>query len=262
LYVAADTQRGATYPFYVSRTITSPRRIINKTAHSKAPNAHGLPVAEAIFNPTGQTFIGEPVITLLDIEVAPLLGHAWGRYEQNIIEEERPWFMLSFSWKRLYEPRAKVMALPDFKGYRKDKTNDRELLKALWCILDESDIIVGQNIDRYDIRKINARFITHEIPPPLPYITVDTLKLARKFFMFDSNKLDDLGKQLGVGRKLKTHGKDTWLGAIRGDMKEWGNMRRYNAMDVELNERVFLKMLPWLLSKPNRRKPITAKGYA
>ena len=232
-------------------------RLASHTSKPLKPKAQAPLYAGAFF--VGQKFDGEPNIKVIDIEVAPLLGHAWGRYETNIIEEERGWYMLSIAWKTLGSRKTHVLALPDFKGYKEHPEDDRKLLEAVRGLLDEADVLIGQNICRYDLRKINARLLVHGMEPPRPYMTIDTLKIARRYFMFDSNKLDDLGKQLGVGRKLKTHGKDTWLGCMRGDMNEWRNMKRYNKQDVELNEKVFEKMLPWILSKENRRKPIAVK---
>ena len=43
------------------------------------------------------------------------------------------------------------------------------------------------------------------MPPPSPYKTIDTLKIARKYFGFNSSKLDDLGRVLGAGEKVR-HG--------------------------------------------------------
>lgn len=243
-------------PVLTKRSKAELRPANHKKLKASANHAAGFFIA-----PNGQKFIGEPKIVVLDIETAPLLGYAWGRYEQDILEEEHSWYMLSVAWKKLGSPKTHVKTLPDFKRYKEASRDDFALLEQIWGILDTYDVIVGQNIDRFDLRKIHARFLVHSMPPPRPYMTIDTLKIARKFFSFDSNKLDDLGKQLGVGRKLKTHGKDTWLGCMQGNMREWGNMKRYNKQDVILNELVFEKMLPWLAWKENRRKAMYAKSY-
>lgn len=171
-------------------------------------------------------------------------------WEENVIEVEQDWYMLSFGYKWLGERKVHTHALPDFRGYKSNKENDRHLLHKLWEVLDAADIVVAHNGDRFDIRKTNARFIAHGLTPPSPYKTLDTLKLARRHFKFDSNKLDELGKYLGVGRKLPHTGKHLWLGCMRGDLKSWAMMRRYNAHDVELLERVYLRLRPWATSHP------------
>lgn len=193
-------------------------------------------------------------ILLLDIETAPNLGFCWGKWEQNIIEFKRHWFMLSFSMKWLGERSAQTFALPDFSGYQSDKENDHKLVKKLWGFMDEADVIIAHNGDRFDVRKSNARFITHGLTPPSPYKTIDTLKIARRNFAFDSNKLDDLGKYLGVGRKIPTlHKWQMWLKCMTGDSAAWDKMKKYNTQDVKLLERVYLKLRPWSKSHPDLR---------
>src|ERR1044072_4109574 len=105
-----------------------------------------------------------PVITLLDIETAPLLGYSWGIWETNVMEVKEAWYMLSFSVKRLGSKKASTYCLPDF--YKKDKQDDKSLITELWNIMDKSDVIIAHNGDRFDIRKANARFIFHGMEPP------------------------------------------------------------------------------------------------
>lgn len=189
---------------------------------------------------------------LFDIETAPSLGYVWGKYDQNVIDFERDWYMLSFSWKWLGEKKVHSFALPDFKeDYKKDKEDDRTLALQLWELFDEADIIIGHNGDKFDIRKANARFLTHSFDVPAPYKTIDTLKLARKYFKFDSNKLDDLGRYLNLGRKLDVGSFHTWKGCMSGDKKAWKKMVEYNKMDVELLEKVYLRLRPWMNNHPN-----------
>lgn len=193
----------------------------------------------------------QPKIALLDIETAPNLGWFFDKYkENNIIETDQDWFILSFAYKWLDSKKITVCALPDFPCYKSDRTNDRALVKELWKVFDQADVLVTHNGDRFDLRKSNARFIAHGFDPPSPFKSSDTIKIARKHFKFDSNRLDDLGRYLGVGRKLPHTGKHLWLDVMAGDEKSWGIMRRYNARDVELLERVYLKLRPWSTSHP------------
>lgn len=166
-------------------------------------------------------------------------------FEANVVHVIRPTYLLSYSMKVLGEPRTHTYALPDFPLYKKDKKSDRELVCHLWKMMDEADVIIGHNGDAFDLKKANSRFLTHGLTPPAPYKSIDTLKLARRNFKFDSNKLDNLGKYLGVGKKLPHTGINLWLGCMAGDMKSWAVMKRYNAQDVLLLEKVYLKIRPW-----------------
>lgn len=193
-----------------------------------------------------------PKIILLDIETAPSLGFYFDLYKEgNIVATVKSWYILSFAYKTL-GGKTHCMALPNFpKLYAKDKEDDSALVAVLHAVLEEADIIVAHNGDRFDLRKINARFLKYGMAPPSPYKTVDTLKVARKCFALDSNRLNDIGKYLGVGSKLPHTGFKLWEDCMAGDKKAWGLMKRYNVQDVELLDSVYHKLLPWMTNHPN-----------
>lgn len=174
-------------------------------------------------------------ILLIDIETLPALGFFWDKpWETNIIEVVKQWQILSFSAKWLNGEQETHI----------DHKTDRILLKKIWKLLDQAEIVVGQNLDRFDIRKINARFLFYNMPPPSPYRTVDTLKVVCKNFALLSNKQDDLGKFMGTGRKIKTD-KGLWLDCIKGKKSALKQMSEYNAQDVILLEANYLKLRAW-----------------
>ena len=191
-------------------------------------------------------------ILLYDIETSPNIGAFFELYrEGNIVWTERHWHLLSFAWKWLGGKKTQCLALPDFKNYRKDMDNDKELVDELWALLDEADIIIAHNGSAFDTKKTTARFLVHGLKPPKPYKEIDTKLIAKKFFRFDSNKLDDLGDYLKVGRKMPHIGMELWKGCMRGDKKCWAMMKRYNSQDVDLLEKIYLKMRPYIVGHPN-----------
>lgn len=193
----------------------------------------------------------EPKILLFDIETAPNLAYVWGKWEQNVIAFQKEWYMISFSWKWLGEKKTSVKSLINYSNFRKDKTDDSALVKDLWKLFNQADIIIAHNGDQFDIRKSNARFAYHKLLPPSTYKTIDTKKVAKRYFNFNSNKLDDLGQLFGLGEKLDTGGFDLWLGCMSGDKKSWKKMCDYNIQDVVLLEKVYNVMLPWMVNHPN-----------
>lgn len=172
-------------------------------------------------------------------------------YETNVVAVKNPTYMLSFSYKMLGDNKVHCYCLPDFPGYKKNKQDDSKLLEQLWRMMDESDIIVAHNGDKFDIKKTNARFIINGMGPPSPCKSIDTLKIARASFGFDSNKLNDLAKYLNIGGKIPHTGMHLWLGCMNGDPASWKVMRKYNKHDVELLEQVYLKLRPWAKNHPN-----------
>jgi hypothetical protein len=194
-----------------------------------------------------------PRIAYVDIETAPILATIWKLYEANSVWVERDTFLLSFAVLWNDGKKVKTHALPDYARYKENKYSDIDLVRDLWSILNEADIVVAHNGDSFDIKKINARLAVHGFSPPAPFKTIDTLKIARKHFKFDSNKLDNLGRYLGCGRKIPNTGADLWRRCVDGDPKAWALMRRYNAQDVLLLERVYQKLKPWATSHPDLR---------
>lgn len=183
------------------------------------------------------TFLEGTKILLIDLETLPALGWFWDRpWETRIIEVEKEWQILSFSAKWLGEDKQCT-----FINHRTDKI----LIEKIWKLLDEADIVIAHNGDRFDIRKINARILYWGLGPPSPYKTIDTKKVASRKFGMLSNKQDDIGEFLGTGRKLKTD-KDLWFDCMRGDKEALQKMKDYNAQDVILLERNYLKLRPWI----------------
>lgn len=193
----------------------------------------------------------KPKILLYDIETAPLVGYAWNLYETNIIKVVRDWYMLTFSYKWLGESKIYSHALNDYESYRPEDADDKLLCLDLHKVLDEADVVIGHNLDAFDNKKANARFVVHGLKPPSPSKSIDTLKLARKHFKFDSNKLDSLGQLLGLGEKAPTGGFALWEGCMAGDPKAWAKMKAYNARDVDLLEKVYERLRPWGSTLPD-----------
>lgn len=192
--------------------------------------------------------MAKPRILFLDIETFPNIAYVWGKYEQNVIEYVQEGCIATYAAKWLGEP-VFSKALPEFKGYKGGSYNDEALVKDLWLLLDEADIVVAHNGDDFDVKVIKGRFIVHDIAPPAPFKTVDTKKLA-KVARFNSNKLDDLGKLLGLGQKIKTDF-SLWKGCIEGKAESWKQMVKYNKLDVVLLEKLYLRLRPFARTHPN-----------
>lgn len=194
-----------------------------------------------------------PKLLFVDIETAPILAAVWQLYDANAVYVERDTYIMSFAARWGHEKRTKTFALPDYRGYKRDRHNDKSLCGDLFKMLDAADVVIAHNGDAFDIKKINSRLIVNGFKPPATYKTIDTLKIARKVFKFDSNKLDNLGRYLGEGRKIPNTGAALWRGCVNGDEKSWKKMRRYNAQDVDLLVRVYERLKAWAPNHPDLR---------
>lgn len=190
-------------------------------------------------------------VLLYDIETAPILGAVWGKYEQNLVWSDQDWYMLCFAYKWLGDKTTHVVAQPDFKNWKPGSEDDSEVVKALHALFEEADIVIAHNGNSFDQKKSQARMIINGLMPPAPYKQIDTKIVAKRYFNFTSNKLDDLGVVLGLGRKLETGGYELWKGCMGGDKKSWKKMKQYNKQDVVLLEQVYMKLRPWITNHPN-----------
>ena len=187
---------------------------------------------------------------IIDIETSPIMGKVWSLWKQNVsldqIEED--WYIMSYSAKWLHDD--DIM----YNDCRDNIGDDTELLVDLYSLLNEADIVVAHNGDKFDVPKINARLILNGFKPPSPYKTIDTVKVAKKHFGFTSNKLAYLTGELCEDQKLdhaKFAGWKLWNECMEGNEEAWDEMMEYNMMDVISLEELYLKFLPWTSTHPN-----------
>lgn len=194
-------------------------------------------------------------ILFLDIETAFKIGALWKMWNTNVPPNFliKDWYILCWCAKWRGESEILSDSLVNYpKQYKKDPENDIEVVKSLWGIINEADIIVAHNGDKFDLPSSNTRMVYHNMLPPAKYKTVDTMKIAKRAFKFTFNRLDYLGDFLGVGRKLQTGGGDLWTKVIMNkDPKSWDKMVRYCKQDVRLLERVYKKLRAWDHNHPN-----------
>ena len=197
-----------------------------------------------------------PKILILDIETTPMGIWTWSLGKQYVghhaIMKDKngkmmDWNLLSWSAKWLYDDKV----LSDVLAPREARArNDKRIMKSVWKLLNEADVVIAHNGDRFDLRKINARFIANHIKAPLPFKTIDTLKQARKEFAFSSHKQDFITKFLKLEEKLDTDFQ-LWIDCMSGNEKALKRMEEYNRTDVVGLEDMYLRLRPYMRSHPN-----------
>lgn len=190
-----------------------------------------------------------PKVLLFDIETAPILGYVWRLFDQNVALNQihNDWYVLSWAAKWLGEPAKNTMYMDQRAA--KDIENDKTILKGIWKLLDEADIVVTQNGKSFDQKKLNARFILQGMSPPSSFRHIDTHRLAKKHFGFTSNKLEYMTDKLCVKYKKLKHGKfagfQMWKEVLNGNIEAWKEMEKYNKYDVLSLEELYNKLIPW-----------------
>lgn len=187
-----------------------------------------------------------PKALIWDIETAPAEGKFWGpRWDPKLVKIEQYPYLLSVAWT-WYDLTSDTWGDTYFVRKAKGKRNDRRVVKQVWDLLDEADVAVAHNGDRFDITETMSRVIRQIGHRPSPFISIDTRKEAKKNFRLVSNKLNDIADYLGIGRKVQHTGWDLWDRCIANDEAAWETMEEYNVHDVELLAQVFRKMRPFI----------------
>ena len=192
-------------------------------------------------------------ILFIDIETAPVFGAVWSLWQQNVglNQIKNDWFILSYAAKWAGN---KEVIYNDI-SQTVDSEDDTSLLDDMWVLLNEADIVVGHNLKKFDIKKINARFILNGYKPPSSYKMIDTLQIAKSKFAFTSNKLEYLTDKLCTKYKKLKHsnfaGFDLWKQCLKGNKKAWAEMKKYNMYDVLSLEELYEKLIGWDSKHPN-----------
>lgn len=182
-------------------------------------------------------------VLIYDIETSYGIAKVW-----------RPGWKVNISYDNFIE-HGKIICI-SYKWLDSDEVHtlrwssdqdDKHLLERFIKVLNEADFSVAHNGDNFDLKNIKTRCIYHGIKTHPTYTTVDTLKIARSYFKFPSNRLDDIGDFLKVGRKIKVD-YSLWDKVIlEKDLEALEEMERYCEQDVLLLEKVYKKLLEYML---------------
>lgn len=122
----------------------------------------------------------------------------------------------------------------------------RRMVQAMWDLLDTADAVVTYNGDKADFPWMHEEFMHAGLPRPMPFKSIDLIKVNRKRFALPYRSLRYLSRELGTSGKLEHEGPDLWDLCLAGDEDGWAQMEAYNRQDVIATEETWLRLLPWL----------------
>lgn len=197
--------------------------------------------------------IKKPRIVSFDLEVAPALGYFYPpTWETRVLKVAERQKLMSFAWQVVGEKKIHAKNLSQMDTYGVDPRNDKLLAIELHKVLSSADILLGQNSDQFDVKMANYFFIMNDLEPVPPTKYIDTKKIAKRYFRFMNNTLDNLGEELGFGGKTKITYADLWVPAfLEGDKKSWKLMDTYCKNDVDKTTKIYLKMRPFMHQHPS-----------
>lgn len=186
-------------------------------------------------------------ILLYDLEVSRDIVAGYGnKWEFKVVKTIRHQELMCYSYKWLGEKKIHFVSRHDFKTYK-------AFVQSLADVLDKADIAIAHNGVGFDNRMSNRFFIKERVMPPSMYRSIDTLKVARTVFKFQSNSLRDLAEYLGLSEKATvTYAEleDDFM-SKKPSEKTVRMMKRYNNQDVKVLEEIYLLFRPFIKNHPN-----------
>lgn len=180
---------------------------------------------------------------ILDIETAPNIADVWDLWNQNVSLNQLRQASYTLCWAAKWRDEDEVMFSAVWR--------DEEFVDQIHFLLEQADVVVTYNGDRFDIPTLNKEMVLSGLVPPAPYKSVDIYKTIKSKFRFTSSKLDFVAKQLGVGSKVKHEGHELWVKVMAGESRAQLDMEEYCKGDVTLLEKVLDQVEPWISGLPN-----------
>lgn len=179
----------------------------------------------------------------IDIETSPDVAVTFKRFKANLSQDnilQEGGVILSIAWKWMHSDTTHGLALTPEEAVT---GNDKRLCAVLYALIEVADVVIGHNLDRFDLPVIKSRMVINNMQPLKKVKTIDTLKLARQM-RFQSNRLGSLGVALGEGDKASHSGISTWIGCLAGSQASLDEMLQYNIQDVDLLYAVYNRLAP------------------
>lgn len=178
---------------------------------------------------------------------------------RNIVKER---FLFCISYRWLGEKKIHTISiLDDKKRFNKDHQDDYYVVSEFRKVLEQADAQVFHHGNAFDEKMFAARLAFHGLPPLPKLINQDTKVWAKKYFRFNSNRLDYLARFLGYKGKLQNPD-DLWIKCWEGHIPSLKHMAKYNRQDIDILEYVYLKLRPYVRNNPLNRTMWTGGEFA
>jgi len=187
-------------------------------------------------------------VLIFDIETLPNKGFFFDIFSDRgialqFVEKAKAVCTISYKW--LGDDKAHLLVV-------NTAYEDKDALSEFLGVYEGADYVVAHYGDGFDIPFINGRLMANGLDPLPLKRSIDTYKVAKKRFgkTLNSNKLDHLAELMGIGNKNKTDA-SLWVRCANGCPEAMEEMGAYNVQDVELLEKAFIGLRPWIPDRIN-----------
>lgn len=184
-------------------------------------------------------------VLIYDLETSPNIGYFWKMWKENIGWNQVIEVGTVITWSAKWLDSDEVFSMSEFFD------GTVPMLQGLHDLMEEADVIVAYNGNRFDRPVMNTAFVLNGFPPPAPAKQVDMYVVAKRQFRLLSNRMDAVAEMLGLEQKTDTGGFSLWSRCMDGEEEAWAEMLTYNEQDVIVLEQIYKELLAWIPNHPN-----------
>ena len=185
-------------------------------------------------------------ILIYDIETAPTKAFVWRAYKENVSQQQiiNPGHMIC--WAAKWYGSDEEYFSSNWGGSQK------KMVKELHKLMEEADVVVTYNGDKFDEPIVNWEFALQRLPPPAPHKSVDMYKVVKQNFKTFMGRMDYIAQELGLEGKLSTGGFELWWKVcMEKDADARIEMEKYNRQDIHVLEELYVRLLPYIRNHPS-----------
>ncbi len=185
-------------------------------------------------------------VRTIDLETSPSKFYGWMTGDQyvnykNLVQKTET-KIITAQWM------DSLSNDPKYIKWKFDKQsligNDANVVQKIVEVINESDIIIGQNIRSFDIKVLQNRARQLRLPPVNIDFNFDTTTHSRASFRQMSHSLDYRSQQYGLGGKIKME-MDDWVDIVEGRTSPEVKMVPYGLKDIQDGDALFWLDLPY-----------------
>ncbi len=196
--------------------------------------------------------VSKPKILVYDIETTPVLAWIWRCGEQfvghhQLFDGLNATKIICITYRWLHEKKAKALV------FDLETLDDEAIIREFDTIIQEADVIIGKNNNKFDNKHINFRRLLHGLPaiPDWTKRSDDLESQMRRHFNMQSFSLDYFSKLMGQGGKMKMELQD-WIDIVQNrSKKKLKKMVDYGKKDADDTAELILKVWPYVSPKFN-----------
>lgn len=196
-------------------------------------------------------------VLYLDIETSPNVADVWGLWNQNVglTQLKQSSRIIGFAYR--WRGKGKARWIGEYNRETGLLSDQDQMIQKIHKLLDEADVVVTYNGDKFDLKVLNTSFVLAGLTPPSPCLSLDLYKTISRCFKFPSKKLAYVADVLIGDTKISNGGHVLWRHCLDPEVDEvtrrkaWALMARYCRQDVDLLEPLHDVLTPWIVGTTN-----------